>query len=411
MRYFVAGVMCCWAGIASAQEALRLEDVLAALQSKSPDIASAELAYRAATLQTKRLRALDDPQLSWMTEDISLQGEEEVSPMMRLQINQMIPWPGKRSAMEKVAQKEADVYQAKISTTSIELFASAKRAYYQLYLNQEQRRINREQSAIIETLVELVTAQLSAGMPMHHDALKMQTEGAMLDDDLLMLEADQQMWVAMLNSLMARAADIKIDKVAEAWSKPISLSEEELLQRAIQSQPALKEMLSMEQAELAMSDVARKELYPDLMVGAFYDAYLGEGDMFGLMMGLNLPVWAKSKQRIDIESAEVRASSVSKKRSAMELMLRAEIAQYVSMLRSIEKRMELIEKKTLPLAQQTFEASLATYPTGQTSAIEVLDALRIVTEQRSTMLKLRTQRELALVELELRVGAPLQEKK
>ena len=399
-----------WAGQASAQEVLRLETLLSELRAKNPSIASAESWYDAARLQIKRSRALEDPQLTWMTEDISLQGEEGVTPMNRFQVNQMLPWPGKRSAMEKVAKKEADVYQARAAGTSLEIVASAKRLYYGLYLNQEKRRINREQRGIIDTLIELVTAQLSAGMPMHHDVLKMQTEAAMLDDDLLMLEAEQRMIGAMINGLLARPIETQIGTIAPAWSISQKLEEERLAKLAVEN-PDIQEMASMEQAELAMSEVARKEQYPDIMVGLFYDAYVGEGDMVGLMAGLNLPIWAKNKQRLDMESAELRAKATSQKRSAMESMLGAEVSQYIAMVRALEKRQVLLDQQLLPLAQQTFEASLATYPTGQTNALAVLDALRVVTEQRSALLALQVQRELALIELELRVGVPISELK
>jgi hypothetical protein len=72
MRALYLIVFFCCAGQVSAQEVLQLDTLLSELRAKNPSIASAESWYDAARLQIKRSRALEDPQLTWMAEDISL---------------------------------------------------------------------------------------------------------------------------------------------------------------------------------------------------------------------------------------------------------------------------------------------------------------------------------------------------
>jgi outer membrane protein TolC len=189
-------------GHVSAQEPapLSLDALILQVATRSPGVAAEALRAEAMRRAIRRAGALDDPQLTVMAEDIpkTIRGG---MPMVRLQANQMLPWPGKRERMTRVAEREAQVAGAKETLVLLDAVTQAKRIYYGLYLSMEARRVNREQRAIADTLVDVVTGRLASGMSMHHDVLKMQTEASMLDDDLAMLEAERREMAAMLNAL------------------------------------------------------------------------------------------------------------------------------------------------------------------------------------------------------------------
>ena len=119
----------------------------------------------------------------------------------------MLPWFGKRDRMAAVAEREAEAVAARADATVLDVVTAGRRAYYGLVLNREARRINREQRAIVDTVVEVAIGRLRSGGGMHHDVLKMQTEATMLDDALVMLEADRREMAAMLNALLDRPAE------------------------------------------------------------------------------------------------------------------------------------------------------------------------------------------------------------
>ncbi|MFY9269390.1 MAG: TolC family protein, partial [Candidatus Manganitrophaceae bacterium] len=160
--------------LASAQELapLSLDALVREVAARSPGVAAEVLRAEALRQAIPRARALDDPRITLMTEDVprTITGG---MPMLRLQANQMLPWPGKRERMTRVAERESQVAGARESAVLLDAVTQAKRIYYGLYLNMEARRINREQRAIAETLVDVVTGRLASGMAMHHDVLKM----------------------------------------------------------------------------------------------------------------------------------------------------------------------------------------------------------------------------------------------
>ena len=94
--------------LASAQEPvpLSLDALVREVAARSPGVAAEVLRAEAMRQAIPRARALDDPQLTLMTEDVptTITGGMQ---MLRLQANQMLPWPGKRARMAVVAERES----------------------------------------------------------------------------------------------------------------------------------------------------------------------------------------------------------------------------------------------------------------------------------------------------------------
>jgi outer membrane protein TolC len=390
---------------ASAQEPvpLTLDSLLREVAAQSPGAAAETLRAQAMRQAIPRARALDDPQLTLMTEEVPL-GITGGMPMLRLQASQMLPWPGKRSRMTRVAERESQVAEAREGAVLLDAVTQAKRIYYELYLNREARRINREQRTIADTLVDVVTGQLASGMPMHHDALKMQTEVDMLDDEMAMLESERREMAAMLNALRDRPAEEPVGEPLEAWSPEVPFERAALLARALAQRPEVREMAAMAESRRAMADVSRREYYPDFMVGAFYDARTDAEDTVGAMVTVSIPLRVDSRQRIDVAVADLRTNAADRDRSAMEAMVRADVEQALARLARVKRRSEILETGLLERAQQTFDATLAAFPAGKTSVLEILDAMRVVTARRLSQIALRVERELALVDLARATG-------
>ena len=382
---------------------LSLEFLIREVAARSQGVAAETLRAEAMRRAIPRARALDDPQFTLMTEEVptTITGG---MPMWRFQVTQMLPWPGKRDRMERMAVRESHVAGARERAVLLNAVTQAKRIYFSLYLNMEARRVNREQRAIADTLVDVVTGRLASGMAMHHDVLKMQTEASMLDDELVMLEAERREMVAMLNALRDLPAEEPVGEPLEAWSPEVPLERTALVARALAQRPEVQEMAAMVESRRAMAEVARREYYPDFMLGAFYDARTGEDDTIGAMFTIGVPLWLGRKQRIDVAVANLRASAAARDRSAMEAMVRAEVEQALARLARAERRSEILESELLDRAQQTFDAALAAFPAGKTNALEILDALRVVSQRRLSRTALRVERELALVDLARAVG-------
>ena len=400
----VAAVAMSAAGVAKAEAPeLRLPELLSALRTRNPSVAAAARRYEAARLRIRRARALDDPFVTVMTEDVPLRIMGGM-PMVRFQATQMLPFPGKRDRMAAVAEREAAAVGTRVDAAVLDVVSEGRRVFHQLALNHEAQRINREQRALVDMLVQMATGRLASGTGSHHDVLKMQTEATMLDDGMIMLVADRREMAAMLNALLDLPADTPVGKPALAWTPERPLDRGRLVERALERRPELREMTAMGAAERAMAEAARREYYPDVMVGALYDARMGGEDTLGAMVGLNVPLWIGSKQKLDVAAAELRARAVDRERAAMAAMVRAEVERALARVDAVGKRLALLDAEFLPRAEQTFDAAIKAFPSGMMPALEMLDGLRTVEAQRLARTALAVERELALVDLERAVG-------
>jgi outer membrane protein TolC len=387
---------------------LRLDAVVTEIRQRNPSAAAAAERIEAARLRISRARALPDPWLEGMLEDLP-PGLTGGMPMVRIKAQQMLPWFGKRDRMAAVAEREAEATTARAGVTVLDVVTAGKRAYYGLLLNRYARSINREQRGIVGTIVDVATGRLGAGTGMHHDVLKMQTEAAMLDDGLVMLEADRREMAAMVNALVDRAAEAPLGDPVDAWTPETHLDRARVVEAAIAARPELREMRAMQGAEEAMAAAAKREYFPDVMIGGLYDVKKAEPDTIGVMLGLNVPIWIGSKQRLDVQSAEARARAVGRERAAMTAMVRAEIEKYFARVDAAERRARLLDEEFIPRAQQTFDSALAAFPTNTVDVLSLLDSLRTLETQKLARVSVRVDRELALVDLERATGVSLKE--
>ncbi|HEY0712310.1 MAG TPA: TolC family protein [Polyangia bacterium] len=397
-----------WAPTPATADELRLDDLVTQIRARNPSAAAAVRRVEAARIAVPRARALPDPMLEMMLEDVppKLSGG---MPMLRFQATQMLPWFGKRDRMAAVAEREAEARTARAEVTMLDVVAEGTRLYYQLILNRESRRINREQRAVIATVVEVAIARLRSGTGMHHDVLKMQTEGAMLDDTLIMIEADRREMAAMLNALLDRPAETTLPEPSATWTPERSLTRARVVTMALERRPELREMAAMESAERAMAAAAKREYYPDVVLGAIYDLRMDQEDALGAIVGLNLPIWIGSRQRLDVRAAEAKARGFERDRAAMAAMARAEIERQLARLDASDQRGRLLDNQFIPLAQQTLDSALAAFPSGTVDTLELLDALRALSAQRLARTGVRVERELALVDLGRVTGVPVKE--
>jgi outer membrane protein, heavy metal efflux system len=411
MRLSAVVLLLAAAGVARAEQTaspLRLDILVAEIRQRNPSASAAARRIDAARIQIPRARAFADPLVQGMVEDLPprLIGG---MPMLRISATQMIPWFGKRDRMAAVAEREADAVTARADVTVLDLVAAGKRGYYGLLVNREARRINREQRTLVDTVVAISIGRLRSGGGMHHDVLKMQTEGAMLDDALVMLEADRREMAAMLNALRDRAAEANVGEPEDTFTRAVTLDRGRVTTAAVTARPELREMRAMEGAEHAMAAAARREYYPDVMVGGLYDIKSHEPNTMGAMLGLSVPIWIGSRQRLDVRAAETRASAIERDRAAMAAMVRADIERALSRIDAAERRSRLLETELIPRAQQTFDSAMAAFPSGTVDVLSLLDALRTLETQKVARTTIRVDRELAFVDLERAVGTPLKE--
>jgi len=330
-------------------------------------------------------------------------------PMLRVQLTQMVMWPGKLPLMRDASRSQADAAGANLETRKLDLTLEARRGYFMLAMNEKRRELNRAARGLATTLAAAALARYASQNGGHHEVVRAELDVQALDVEYEALAGEQRGTRAMLNALRFQPPDAALDlPPAIAWTPPQTYSIDHLVARAAEGRPELREMAAMKTGMSRMADLARKEPYPDLMVGGWYNQMLMPApSSFGAMVGGNIPVWGAGRARLKAAALDSRADAVSRDAASMNSMIRAQVVDAVIRLETADRQITLLESSVVPKAKENFKTSLVAYSTGGADMVGVLDARRSLQAVELMLIEARVQREIALALLERAVGGPL----
>lgn len=348
---------------------------VAEVLQRNPGLRARRLTRDAAASEASAAGLFPDPEASVMLDRVPERHEGEM-PMLRYQLSQMVPWPGKLERMESAAERRTDAAEASANARALDLILEAKRAYWMLLMNRGLRDVAAAGRGLLDTVAQIALARYGAGSGAHHDVARAQVESSSLEVVLLDLEGERVATLAMLNALRDQPSDSALAEPIDPALPPVgsALSIERLERRAFQQRPELDAMRAMRREEESMAALARRERYPDLMTSIWYNHMLGEPDTGGVMLGVTLPLFNVRRQNRLARAADHRASSADSDLRAMRAMIRFEISDAVRRIVTAERTVDLVRSVASPRAHQSFAASLAAYSTGTTDVTAVLQA-------------------------------------
>lgn len=414
MKVFSVAVLCLTVGLASpafAEEPSGVEAFVAEVLARNPTLRARTLTRDAAGRDARAEGLWPDPEVAVMFDQFPQHDEEGEPPMIRYQLSQMVPWPGKLGLMETAAERRTDAAQADANTQRLDLVRDAKRAYWMLLMNKRLRDVNVAGRGLLDTIASAALARYGAGTGGHHEAMRAQVEQSANEVEAIDLEGDRLATLAMLNALRNAPADAQMSEPLEpaqdAGAVPPSLAQLERL--AFERRPELGRMRAMQREELAMAALSRRERYPDLMTSVWYNQMLGMPDSYGVMVGATVPLFNVGRQNRRAEASELRAGSAGSELTAMQNMIRFEIADASRKLLTAERTLALITGVAAPRANQSFVSSLAGFSTGSVEIVGVLDAWRALQSIERARVEAVATRLMAIAELERAIGGSWKE--
>ena len=231
-----------------------------------------------------------------------------------------------------------------------------------------------------------------------------------MTEDITRMQSDRVSAAARLNGLLVLAPAAPVASPIRP-SFPDTLPPlDSLIAEAERQRP----MLLAGEAEVRAADAgeqsARREIWPDFQVGVQYGWRPMDREtdhMMSLMLGLNLPVFAGSRQLAMRREAVAMRQMAEADLQAMRSDTRSRVAElYISAERA-RRLGRLYQGTILPQAQTTVASALAAYRVGGVDFMTLLDAGMTVNRYRQDLYALDTQRGQALAELEMILGRRL----
>ncbi len=188
-----------------------------------------------------------------------------------------------------------------------------------------------------------------------------------------------------------------------------------LVEKALSIRPEKeKARLALDRSRIER-ELARKDDYPDFTFGV---NYIGIGDnpagnpgdegqdAWNVSAGINIPI-PNARRRAAKKQAELREQEAEQRILAVEDRIRGEIESTVPRLRTLESQRAVLINSLLPLAEEAFAASQASYESGRASFLDLLDSQRTYITVRRDLLRIQRDYLLATARLERAIGGTL----
>ncbi|MCC6156495.1 MAG: TolC family protein [Deltaproteobacteria bacterium] len=363
----IAGLAFVAGGWASADEsAPPIEELVAAALANSPMIAAQRARLGAALEFVSPAGALEDPMLETGGAFAVMDGEPEFSTAT-LELSQEIPLGGQRGMRRDAASADADARRVALVRTEREIAMNVRMAYAELYELDREIAYLAAAREHLKLISAAAAARYAAGESDQEALLKAQIAVSRLMERQAELDSERAVLVAEMNRLLDRSGDAPLGTVAglpeiewPAWAD----------ESVAPTTPDVREREAGIEASEHRRDAAKKDLWPDLIVGVgggvernWVDG--GQMPMGMARLGITLPIWQAARQRPMIRAAEQeRAMAAAEKRDA-EATARSALTRLRAGWQKTNRQVTLFREAIVPQTHAALDAARAAYLAGR----------------------------------------------
>ena len=283
-------------------------------------------------------------------------------------------------------------------------------AFYERWSASERIEIARATRRLLEDAAAVATAMYRVGDGRQSDVLRARVEIARMDEEIIRMQV-------MNESARARlAAAVDLPESAVDGTPVLPVFPDTIPQRsdlqllALRNRSMLAAGAADVRAAVADERLARRERWPDMLVGVQYGERgmeMGTDRMGSLMVGASLPIFARSRQLpMRVEAAAMRAMSEAELRS-MQADTRARVAEVHAELTRARRLTALYLTTVLPQAEAAAASSLASYRSGSVDFMTVIENRMVVNRYREEVVTLTAAEGRAWADLEMLISHSL----
>ena len=394
-----------------------LDDYIRYAMQHSPALAAAYQRWRAALARVPQATSLPDPQIGF---EVVLDEVDRSADYMgeRYSISQMFPWFGKLKLRGDIATEQARAEEQRFEAVRLELADRITGAWFEHAWLHQAAATARDNRDLMQRLESVARSRFRTGAVTQADVNRAQVELGRLDDQARSLEDMLGPAAVELNALLGRAAHAPLPGAPVAPSRQVvqalpERDDEQWLQLARQGNPGLAASRHEVTREQQSLELARREYYPDIMLGVQYardgSARMammdgGGADMVMGMVSINLPL---RRGRYDAGVREARARmdaaafEVEDRQAGLDAALKGALFTY----RDSARRISLYGGTLVPTARQAMATTEIAYRTGAAGFTDLVDAQRVLLEFELAHERAAADRGRALARIRALVGA------
>lgn len=365
-------------------QVMPLDSVLATIERAHPELRMFDAQVKAYETYATGARALDPPRLGagffmtpynaglWKPDGM---GDPGMGSFM-ISAEQMFANGRKRSTnavyMESMGRVEAEMRNA----TRNELFAMARRAYYEWLVMEKERLVLAQSEALLEYLVRTAEIRYTYGMDRLNAYYKAKAMLGDVQGMQLMNALDIDRMRIMLNTVMARDKNLPLT-VDTSFAPPgphIAAIDSATIAERRSDLHAIDRNIELLRAR---QDLQRAVLRPDF--GLKYDHMVGFGtqpQQFSLMGMVSIPIapWSRKMADASIAGLDPEMQALRESRNALINTALGELERLRAEMSSKQQQLDLYDRMILPAMESNYQTALLAYEQNTEELFMVLDA-------------------------------------
>ena len=397
----------------AAPGSVALQSLVAEALEQNPEIKGMRRGFDMMRARVPQAKALPEPMLSYgyagnaaFVPPFDIQKGDPASARM-LSFTQEVPYPGKLTIKGKMANVEAEAEWWNYEQVRLNVVAEVKDAYYDLFYLHKAIETVTKNKELVEKFARIAEAGYSVGKGVQQDVLKAQVEISKLTDQLTLLDQRKQTAEARINSLLYREPETPVGRPEEIRPREFTHSLAELNEAAMANNPMLKAQRRRIDREQYGVELARKDFYPDFTVGLTYFNRPGMPEMYGVNVGVKIPLYFWQKQRPAVTEATASARAERERLENATSLLFFRVKDRYLAVTTAQRLLKLYGTTIIPQSSLSLESAIAGYEVGKVDFLTLLDNLVTLLNYELGYYEQLSNQEKAIAALEPFVGVNL----
>ncbi|HEX8892635.1 MAG TPA: TolC family protein [Terriglobales bacterium] len=379
--------------------------------SGNPEIEVAVRKLVAAEAHVISAGALDDPSFMYRGWGVPLSQPWNYNAAQNMfMVSQTWPGRGKRALRTSVAEADVAEEKAALDAAKLDVRIRVQRAFYDLLRAEDELRVHDQHTDIGRQAVEAARIKYVVGKVPQQNILKAQVSLARLAEHLIRFEQDAEIARGRLNTLLGRDPREAINVRGERTVSAALPSLETLEKTALQSRPDLLQAQAAAEKSRQEQALSQKAYAPDFTLSAGYmlnptgsefrNNYMVEGS-------INLPWLNHRKHDAEIAASTAMVTEQEAEIAAMRNAAFGQIQEAFVQAQAAQRLANVYQQSLRPQAEATLHSTVIAYENDRTEFLDLLDSQMTVIDLDLAYFQAVADFEARLAELELAVGAPI----
>ena len=367
---------------------LTLPQLIDDVQARNPSLAAMTAAWQAAAQRYPQMIALEDPTLMAMGAPASF-GSDQVESAYAIQLNQKLPWFGKRAVRGSQAQAETSEAYHDFEDSRIRLVEMTEAAFFDYYLANHHVQLNRENVELIGQLRDIAQRKYDSNQVTQQDVLQAEVEAAQLERRRIELDRMAKVSIARINTLLQRDPFSPLPRPPMHLDAPTAPMDVDALQQtALSHRPDLAALADKIRAEQAAVTLACKDYYPDAEVFGRYDTFWQPASTQSdlrpqIGVTVNVPIY---RGRLDaaVREATFKLNQQRAEYEQQRLDVQFEVASAYAEVEEARTTLQLYSDKLMPATENNVAAARNNYNVNKLSFLDLVTAQRQLIDLRES---------------------------